>query len=186
MDTCKVKNRGASFVTYRIPEDGVRRAFQPGEVKVIKATELEKLMYQPGGPAILTQFLQVMDDDTVKNLGVHTEPEYYMSEADVVKLVKDGSLDAFMDALDFAPIGVIDLIKKVSVELPLLDLNKRNALEKKTGLNVEAAIKLNAADKEEEKPAATTERRVKTESAPTGRRTEAPKYNIISKSQDAE
>lgn len=186
MDTCKVKNRGASFVTYRIPEDGVRRAFQPGEVKVIKATELEKLMYQPGGPAILTQFLQVMDDDAVKNLGVHTEPEYYMSEADVVKLVKDGSLDAFMDALDFAPIGVIDLIKKVSVELPLLDLNKRNALEKKTGLNVEAAIKLNAVDKEEEKPAATAERRVKTESAPTGRRTEAPKYNIISKSQDAE
>ena len=30
---CFVKNRSAGTVSYRIPEDGIRRLFQPGEIK---------------------------------------------------------------------------------------------------------------------------------------------------------
>jgi hypothetical protein len=48
-----------------------------------------------------------------------------MSEADVKELILNGSLDAWKDALDFAPAGVIDLIKDFSVKLPLTDYNKR-------------------------------------------------------------
>jgi len=36
-----------------------------------------------------------------------------------------GSLDEFLDCLDFAPEGVKDLIKTLSVELPLNDVSKR-------------------------------------------------------------
>ena len=55
-------------------------------------------------------------------------------------MLLNGSLDAFLDALDFAPIGVIDLIKTMSVQLPLTDLNKRRALKEKTGFDVDRAL----------------------------------------------
>lgn len=191
MDKCVIKNRGASVVTYRIPEEGIRRSFRPGESKQIAVEELEKLMYQPGGAEILTQFLQIMDEQVVSSLNIHNEPEYYMSEADVVKLVKDGSLDAFLDALDFSPVSVVDLIKKISVDMPLLDLNKRKALKEKTGLDVEAAIKHRDEEKEDDVKITppTAERRVKAEeapAAPTGRRTTAPKFNIPTKAEKSE
>lgn len=178
-----VKNRGASWVTYKIPEDGIRRSFAPGEVKRVSDTELEKLTYQPGGMIILSQFLQIQDEVALRNLNIHTEPEYYMSEADVAALIKTGSLDAFLDALDFAPVGVVDLIKKLSLDIPLMDLSKRKALKDKTGLDVDAALKNREAEKEDENAGNTilkqSERRVKTEDVAPGRRTTVPKYNII-------
>ena len=180
---CKVKNRGAGHVSYRIPEDGIRRSFAPHEVKEISYEELEKLTFQPGGLTILRDYLQILEDDTIKSFGMRVEPEYYMSEADVANLIKNGSLDAFLDALDFAPRGVIDLIKRMSVDIPLVDIHKRKALKEKTGFDVEAALKHAEEDKEDNQTTIlkqTGERRVQAEAAPAGRRT-APKYNIISK-----
>lgn len=184
-----VKNRGASVVTYRIPEDGIRRTFAPSEVKRISSEELEKLTFQPGGMTILTQFLQIQSQEGLKNLNIHTEPEYNMSEQDVANLIKTGSLDAFLDALDFAPIGVIDLIKKLSIEIPLTDIAKRKALKEKTGIDIEAALKHKEESEESDSKTIlkqSNERRIKTEepAAPAGRRT-TPKYNII-KSDTAE
>ena len=50
-------------------------------------------------------------------------------------------LDLFLDILDFAPQGVIDLIKKLAVELPLGDTYKLEALYKATGFDANAAIR---------------------------------------------
>jgi hypothetical protein len=41
----EVKNRSSSVVVYSIPEDGVKRTFQPGEIKRISFGELEKLTF---------------------------------------------------------------------------------------------------------------------------------------------
>ena len=180
---CNVKNRGAGYVTYRIPEDGIRRSFAPGEVKTISFEELEKLTYQAGGMAILTKYLQVQDIETINKFNMRVEPEYHMSEQDVANVMMSGSLDAFLDMLDFAPVAVIDLVKDMSVKLPLVDMAKRKALKEKTGFDVDAALKHIEEDKEDEQGTIlkqTGERRVKTEEGPAGRRT-APKYNIISK-----
>ena len=186
--TCLVKNRGAGHVSYRIPEDGIRRSFAPGETKEISYKELEKLTYQPGGMTILTNYLQIMEEDTLRSFGMRVEPEYHMTERDVANLIKTGSLDAFLDALDFAPVGVIDLIKKLSVEIPLMDMAKRNALKTKTGFDVDAALRHIEEEKEDtgntilKQPG---ERRVKTETVPEGRRTAPPKYNIIKTADEA-
>ena len=180
---CNVKNRGAGYVTYRIPEDGIRRSFAPGEVKTISFEELEKLTYQAGGMAILTKYLQVQDIETINKFNMRVEPEYHMSEQDVANVMMSGSLDAFLDVLDFAPVAVIDLVKDMSVKLPLVDMAKRKALKEKTGFDVDAALKHIEEDKEDEQGTILKqagERRVKTEEVPAGRRT-APKYNIISK-----
>ena len=138
--SCLVKNRSAGMVVYRIPEDGIRREFQPGEVKKINYLELEKLTYQPGGRALIANFLQVTDEKVTEELNIHTENEYYMSEEDVKNLILNGSLDAFLDALDYAPLGVMDLIKKYAISLPMNDIEKREALKKTTGFDVTVAL----------------------------------------------
>jgi hypothetical protein len=179
-----VKNRSSSVVVYRIPETNLRREFQPGETKKIPFGELEKLTYQPGGHALLEEFLQIVDEAVTNNLNVRREVEYDMSEVQIRDLLTRGSLDAFLDALDFAPMGVIDLIKTMSVSLPLEDYNKRKALLEKTGFDVDKAVANLQAEKAEEKAAATetaapAERRVKP-AAQTGRRT-APNYKVVVK-----
>ena len=168
----KVKNRSASRVGYSIPEDGIRRTFAPGEVKNITYNELLKLSYQPGGREMMVQFLQILSENGLDKLNIHAQPEYYMSEQQVVDLFRTGSLDAFLDALDFAPVGVIDLIKKFAVQLPLNDMNKRKALYEKTGFDVTKALihdeESKAPETEEEKVAAAAKA-----AAPAGRRTAA-------------
>jgi hypothetical protein len=148
---CNVKNRSASIIIYRIPEEGIRREFAPGEVKRIELAELEKLNYQQGGKEIIGHFLQVQSEKVMNDLGIKTEPEYNMSEQQVAELLKSGSLDAFLDCLDFAPVGVIDLVKKYSVILPLQDYDKRKALKEKTGFDVDAALRNIEAEKAESK-----------------------------------
>ena len=185
----RVKNRGASTVVYKIADKGIRREFKPGQIMQISSEELEELTFQPGGTLILSQFLQIMDLDGIQAARIKTEPEYHYSEHDVAKLITSGSLDAFLDCLDFAPISVIDLIKKLAVEIPMVDIQKRKALKEKTGFDVEAALKHIEEDKEDtQKTILKTdnggERRVKND-VPAGRRTAAPaaapKYNVITK-----
>ena len=192
----RVKNRGASTVVYKIADKGIRREFKPGQIMSISSEELEELTFQPGGTMILSQFLQIMDLDGIQAARIKTEPEYHYSEQDIAKLITSGSLDAFLDCLDFAPIGVIDLITKMSISIPMVDIQKRKALKEKTGFDVEAALKHNEEDKEDDqktilKTNNSGERRVKND-VPAGRRTAptvtapaaAPKYNIVTKPAD--
>ena len=184
-----VKNRSAGVACYKIPEMGIRRSFQPGEIKKISAEELEKLTYRPGGMAILSNFLQIMDAEAIEKVGLRPQPEYHMSEQDIVNLMKEGSIDEFLDCLDFAPPGVIDLIKKLSVSLPLTDFQKVNALKAKTGFDAAAALKHVMEEKEDDSDntilKSTGERRVKKEEVPAGRRT-TPKYNVVTPAEKKE
>ena len=177
-----VKNRSSSVVVYRIPESNLRREFAPGETKRIPFGELEKLTYQQGGRTMLEQFLQIVDEAVTSDLNVHREVEYDMSEAQVRDLLLTGSYDAFLDALDFAPLGVIDLIKALAVKLPLTDLNKRKALRDKTGFDVDKALTHIEEEREEEtehiEPLKQERRVKKTET--TGRRTTS-NYKVVSR-----
>ena len=125
-----------------------------------------------------------MEPEAIKKVGLNPQPEYYMSEKDIVKLMTSGSLDEFLDCLDFAPPGVIDLIKKLSVSLPLSDIQKRNALKAKTGFDCDAALKHVMEEKEEDGEntilKTSGERRVKKEEPAAPERRTAPKYNVVS------
>lgn len=180
-----IKNRSASICVYRIAEDHIRRVFQPGEVKKISAVELEKLTYQPGGLAILSNFLQIIDTDARAQIGLRTEPEYDMDRDDIIKMLKEGSMDQFLDCLDFAPPGVIDLIKQLSVSLPLTDYNKREALKNKIGFEVDKAIELDKLDKEQEPKEAPIRRTAVAQdtnkAAAPERRATIPQYNRVDK-----
>lgn len=187
--TVRVTNRSNSMVVYSIPELGVRREFTPREVKTIPVSELEALTYRPGGTYLIQNNLFIADEPTVEAMPIHVEPEYYLDDAGVIKLLNNtNNLDEFLDALDFAPTGVIDLIKKYAVELPVNDSRKREAIKKKLGFDVNLALLHIQQAKEAEEADGVEEtetpvRRVqpKKEST-TGRRT-APKYKVVSKEE---
>lgn len=141
----KVKNRSASVVGYTIPDLNVRRRFAPDEVKDLPTEEIEKLLYQPGGKQLFLDDLQVSAEDMVALGFGNQEPEYFYSLEEIRTIMTTGSLDQFLDLLDFVPDGGINLIKDLAVKLPLTDMNKIDALKNKTGYDAGKAIANNKA-----------------------------------------
>ena len=191
---CNVKNRSASLVVYKIPEENIRREFKPGESRPISYDELVKLTFQPGGRDLMEQYLQITEEEVTNSLNIRREPEYDMSEAQVRDLMLNGELAAFLDCLDYAPVGIIDLIKRYAVSLPLNDRAKIEALKDKTGFDTEAALRNQKADKEPEDGPFTDKKEETTTTAakPSGRRTNvsykttdaakpAPTYKVVEK-----
>lgn len=181
MEKYTVKNRSKGTCVYSINEGGyhIRREFAPGEQKEIPAAELEQLSYKPGGKTLLAEYLQIVDKQLTTDLGIHREPEYDMSEEDVIEALKSASLDEFLDILDFAPEGVLDLIKHHAVALPLNDVAKREAIFNKMNFDVTMAIEM-MKDNESAAAGKTPERRVK-KTEESARRAAVPQYKVTSK-----
>ena len=94
--------------------------------------------------------------------------------------MQSGSLEQFEDCLDFAPIGVIDLVKEIAVKMPLTDTVKIKALKNKTGFDVIRALENAAEDAPEaDEPAPKAEPKATTTS---GRRT-TPNYKVTKRSE---
>ena len=183
-DLVKVQNRDNGSVGYTIPDlNNLHRTYQPNETKSITMDELRKLSYVPGGMEILRNYLVILDEEAREEILSDVEPEYYLTKDGVKKLLLEGSLDALLDCLDFAPSGVIDLVKDVAIEIELNDVKKRDAILNKTGFNVTNAINFNKETTDEVdkvKPV----RRVgqpeeKAETAPAVRRTATPAYKVV-------
>lgn len=150
----KVRNRSFGSVGYTIPDLGnLHREFEFNETKEIPFEELFKLSQIPGGPYIIENYLTIENEEAVAAILGEVEPEYYYSSEEVKEILTTGSLDQLEDCLNFAPVGVIDLIKEIAVALPLNDVAKRDLIFKKTGFNVSQAIDI-AADDEVETVAA--------------------------------
>ena len=184
-DIIKVQNRDNGTVGYSIPDlNNLHRTYMPGEIKQITMDELRKLAYVPGGMEILRNYLVILDDEAREEILNDVEPEYYLTKDGVKGLLINGSIDALRDCLDFAPIGVIDLVKEVAVEIERNDVRKRDAILDKTGFNVTSAININKETTEEVekvKPVRRLgEKEEKVEAASTGRRTATPSYKIVS------
>ena len=139
----KVVNRkGNGTVCYTIPDMGnLQRVYQDGEQKIITYEELRKLSYIPGGDVILNDYLFIKDEQVLRELNMAPEQEYFYTKEDIIRLMREGSLDEFLDCLDFAPEGVLESIKTLSVELPLNDVAKRKAILEKLNFNVDNAVR---------------------------------------------
>lgn len=175
-----VKNRSAGVVSYSVPDLNVRRRFTAGEVKKVSEEELQKLAFIPGGKTLLREYLQVAPEDAVK-LEIEPEREYYWDEDKIKEVLANGSLDLFLDALDFAPEGVIDLIKDYAVKLPLTDTQKLDAIKEKTGFDAARAIENEKAVARDSAGEATAEAAAATGTRKRRVESEAPvsKYKVI-------
>ena len=179
-DVVKVSNRDSGSVGYSIPELGIKRVYQPGEIKEITMEELRKLSYLPGGQTLINDCLIVHSKEALAELNPDYEPEYFYTEAEVKELLLTGTQAQFLDCLDFAPEGVIELVKTLAVKLEVNDLRKREAILEKTGFNVTKAIEINHMSQAVDEVVESKTRRTSAptveakEPVATGRRTAAP------------
>lgn len=188
----KVKNRSNNTVIYNIPDGGIRRTFSPGEIKQLDEQELQQLIYQPGGPELIAGYLLVEDKKVLAKLMGVPQPEYWLDEQGVIKLLTSSTLDEFLDCLDFAPPGVLELIQQQAVQLPLNDNSKREAIKKVLGFDVTAAIQHEREVKEEEEkegleePQEKVRRVAQQDEEPAGgkqRRADSSKYKVVARGE---
>lgn len=144
----RVTNRDRGRVGYRIPDLNLYREFSPGETKTLAFDELQKLVWARGGLALLKDYLIIEDEEVVQELLGQVEPEYYYTEAAIKKLLTEGTLDQLQDTLNYAPKGVIDLIKKLAVELPLNNVAMRKLIFDQIHFDVDNAVKIDMESKQ--------------------------------------
>lgn len=157
----KLTNRDNGKVGYTIPDTGAHREFSPGETKTVTFDEIEKLAWTAGGRALLKDYLIIEDEEVVAEILGQIEPEYYYTDETVKTLLTEGTLEQLQDTLEFAPKGVIDLVKKEAVDLPVNNVAMRKEILNKTNFNVDKAIEIKEASQSEDESssAATTQRR---------------------------
>lgn len=176
----RVQNRDSGTVGYTVPDLGIHRTFTSGEIKTVTVDEIRKLSYLPGGKSIIKNYLLIKNKELVNELLGEVEPEYAYSGNEVRNLLLNGSLDELKDCLDFAPQGVIELIKKFAVDLKINDIAKRQAIQEATGFNINSMIDLKQEDEKIEQTPK-KERRVNkttTNTTTRTRRTVVPKTSV--------
>ena len=176
----QVVNKYNGTVGYNVSDLNIHRNFYPGETKEVTFDELQKLSYAPGGYEILTEYLEIKDKGAINKIFRKSpEPEYYYSKNDIYNLMINGTLDQFLDCLDFAPESIKEIIKDMAVDLPLNDVKKREAILDKLGFDVNKAITIkntnydsgNHEQEDNEKHASRRATPIQASSqAPTGRR----------------
>ena len=146
----KVKNREKARIGYVIPDLGnLVRNYESGETKLVTMDELRKLSYVAGGLTLIRDYLVIENQEALEELlNEKVEPEYFYTEAEVRELLSTGSIDELKDCLDFAPEGVIDLVKQIAVDTKLNDINKREVIKAATGFDVSNAITIADSAKE--------------------------------------
>lgn len=143
MAKVKVRNRNGGNVFYKIPDEGIIRTFTAGETKEIDEKELKMLQYVPGGEYLLKNSLVVESEEVLEDLNLQVEPEYNYTEADIRKILFEGSVDEVDDMLNFAPKGVIEIAQRLAVAEELPDTRKRKLFLDITNFNVDTAISIN-------------------------------------------
>jgi hypothetical protein len=183
----KVTNRSFGRTGYSLPERNVRRQFEPKQTKEVTMGELRELDGRSGGHYLLENCLIIRNEEAVAELLGEVEPEYYYTEKEIKDLLLTGTLDELKDCLDFAPVGVLNTVKDLAVELQLNDMNKREAIYDALEFDVTNAIRINKesqiVEEEKQKPktrrVGTQTQEEETTTKQTGRRTEPPKYKIV-------
>ena len=182
-------NRDTGTVGYTLEDSGLHRRFTAGETKKVTFDEIEKLSWAPGGKELLREYLIIQDKEAAEEILGNVEPEYFYTRDTVKKLLTDGTLAQLQDTLEFAPKGVVDLVKQEAVEMKLDSNVKREEIQKATNFNVTRSIELNEdEDNSQDVEETTTHRRANpiaaSEEKSTTRRAEAittsgSKYKII-------
>ena len=156
----KVTNRSNGTVILKVRDRHFRAELNPKETRVLNYGDILDVAAQPGGRNLIYNFLLIQDAEALRQgLNVKEEPEYWLTEEKIPSWMNTCSLDEFKDALQFAPQGVLDLIKKYAVSQPLNDMAKRIAIKDALQFDVTLAITNNEKSGEDEAANAPSARR---------------------------
>lgn len=184
-DKIVIINRSNGSVIYNIPEQHIRREFNVREKKIVPYGEIENVAAQDGGPELLYNYFYFENREVLTQaLNIKPEIEYDLTEDKIPRWMVTCSLEEFQDALDYAPEGIKDLIKKFAVSLPLNDMEKREALLKQLKFDCTRAIENNRGEDKESLTEQKARRAKKNEEPePLEKEDEKPvrRYNVINK-----
>ena len=139
-----VENMTNIQVGYILPSSGVIRRFLPKVKATVNAGELRELSYQNGGLDLLQKDLRVNNRQLAAEFGVDDDVydhEYSWTTKEVDACLNDPDINVLLDALDFAPEGIVESLKNRAVELEIADTNKLKAIGEKTHCDLAAIIK---------------------------------------------
>lgn len=142
-----VVKRAKGSVGYKIDTLRVSRSWKHDakDPIYIPVAELIELTTIPGGRKLLEEYLIIQDEEArLEVLGIETSPEYLYTEKEVNYLLHKASNEQLLDCLDYAPIGVLDLIKMLAIQAKPDTTVKIDAINAKFNINLEELIKLNA------------------------------------------
>ena len=179
-DIIKVRNFTDQRIAYLIPELNCRRDFSGFESKEVTAEELRALWFKSGGKNILKNYLGVDNQELAEEFEISEDEfthEYSWTNKDIDRVLMSGSIDELADALDYAPLGIIETLVSRAVELRMPDMNKRKLIKEMTNKDVtkmigysefleedlleEAPVRRRRAEKNADKTATDSGRRVK-------------------------
>lgn len=156
----KVTNRSNGTVILKVNDRHFRAELNPKETRVLNYGDILDVAAQPGGRKLIYNYLLIQDPTVLREgLNVKEEPEYWLTEEKIPEWMVSCPIDEFNDALHFAPQGVLELIKKYAVSLPLNDMVKRTSIKNVLKFDVSMAITNNELSSEDDASNATSARR---------------------------
>lgn len=177
-----VKNRSSSRVGYKIESLRVYRSWKKtGDVLFIPKEELIELRIAvPGGLKLLEDYL-LIEDETARSevFGYELEPEYAYSEKEIEYLLYEGPDEQFLDCLDYAPYGVLEIIKQMAIKKKPNTTVKFDAINEKFKINLNTLI-VNAGSDISDEETITSKRRAAPVIIPKEEKTEG-KYKVVKK-----
>jgi hypothetical protein len=176
-----VSSRNAGSLAYTIPSLRVRREWsKSGEENFISIDELIELTTIPGGRKLLEEYLLINDDEAIEAvLGHEVQPEYKYTEKEIEFLLYGGTDEQFADCLDYAPAGVLELLKNMAVVKMPNTTFKVTAINDKFKINLSTLNKNYEADEIFEEATSLNGRRTAPVVVTAPPKTEsAPKYKI--------
>lgn len=181
----KVVNRASGSLAYKIDTLRVTRHWRrPGDYLNISIAELLELKTVKGGQSLLENYVIIEDKEALSVLfpDQELEPEYKYGVKEIEVLLYEADTEHLLDALDFAPKGVLDLIKAKSAEKLPNTTAKIEAINKKFKIDLNKINELYQ-EKEilEEKPEPTRRRRTAPiiETEEPKQESSLPKYKVV-------
>ena len=181
----KVVNRTSGSLAYKIDTLRVTRHWRkPGDYLNISIAELLELKTVRGGQSLLENCVIIEDKEALSVLfpDQELEPEYNYGLKEIEALLYEADTEQLLDALDFAPKGVLDLIKAKSAEKLPNTTAKIEAINKKFKIDLNKVNELYQ-EKEilEEKPEPVRRRRTAPiiETEEPKQKSSLPKYKVV-------
>lgn len=120
-----------------------RYVFGPQQTKTLSAGELRSMAYVPGVLSMLYDGkLRIKNKDLCVEFNIPVDvPEYDMTQDDVDDMLLNKELDYLLDALDWAPEGILELIKNRAIALRITDIVKRKSISDALGCDIDNMIR---------------------------------------------
>ena len=134
-----VVNRKQGGLTILIPDLNVRKRFaKTGAFSTMTVGELEALKISPGGERVLKEYLRIEDAEVADHiLDGQVEAEYNYGEKEIDFLLYKATTEQLLDALDFAPEGVLEIIRAKAIEKWPNTTDKLIAINEKFSISLE-------------------------------------------------